>query len=229
MRKLLALAAVAAVGFATTGTAHANQIEWPSHHHHRSLVVRLFESTSAKPALRPKPALRQMPILTQFIGAPAQWSLWAAQSQVMMPAAAIRYAPESMCDGNVSGCSDPVPNSDGSWDVYATDEDSFYFEMGHISDWTMLTWPDRGFVAGKLGQAAWHWTDDNSAVQSGVEDGLEGDYAELFDLCANGLGGPHLTFSLAVSGTSIMVPTVSTGDWNVCQYINRLGIVSLDD
>ncbi len=111
---------------------------------------------------------------------------WANASQVPGVPGRVQMWPASLC-GGWAGCSDWYPAS-GTAIMHAANRSVFYFEMGHLVDWELLTWPERGTLSHVWGVYGSPWNDSAAAIDAGREDGLEADFAAVFQACAYDVG-----------------------------------------
>jgi hypothetical protein len=166
---------------------------------------------------------------TDFVPADSQWSAWLRASRTAEPSATVRVESPTMCLGGVAGCSGGPAQSLGGFALYASSRDSFYFELGHIFDWSILTNGDRGFLARMWGVARWHWWDSEAGISAGaadgagVEDGLEGMFATLYQACAWGQDTTLTSYgSMVPAALKVDVPSIYTGKFDTCAYIRRI-------
>jgi hypothetical protein len=166
---------------------------------------------------------------TTLMPASPEWQSWIARSQAPTPRATIQIESDAICLGGVPGCSIGPAEGFAGWGVYAHDRDDFYFELGHIFDWSMLTNPDRAFLARKWGVPRWHWSDSERAIEAGatagvgIEDGVEGIFAAVYQDCAWGHNTVGVSYTeLVPLGLHVSVPSIGTGSFDTCAYIQRV-------
>lgn len=122
-------------------------------------------------------------------GAPAggSWAAWAAQSAEPTVPGRVQIWPASLC-GGAGGCSNYYTDVNPHVAIlHAEGRFTFYFEMGHLFDWELLTWAERGTLSKIWGVYGHPWNDTWAAVQAGREDGLEADFAAVYAYCAEGI------------------------------------------
>jgi hypothetical protein len=155
---------------------------------------------------------------------------WAARSQIPMPDATVEITTDSnLCAGGVGGCRTGTGTPAEPFIVYARDRDDFYFEMGGIFDDAMLSNGDRGYLARNWGVPHWHWSDTQAGVAAGaadgvgVEDGLEGMFATIYQDCGWGHNTRNASYGgILPAGLKVNVPSISTGSFDTCAYIEGL-------
>jgi hypothetical protein len=129
----------------------------------------------------------------------------------------------TICDGAVSGCragqNGATPAAgERVFEVAAEDRDSLYFELGGIFDYVYLTSADRAYLAKRWGYPHWHWTDSALGDELGTEDGLEDDFAQLYNVCAWGRPTTYLGLG-APDPPGVSIPTPFTGSFDTCKFI----------
>lgn len=111
---------------------------------------------------------------------------WASQAHEPTVLGQVQVWPASLC-GGAAGCSEYYTDVQPRIAViHAADRDIFYFEMGHLFDYEMLTWPERGLLAHVWGVYGHRWNNSFNALQQGQEDGLTADFAAVYASCAEG-------------------------------------------
>lgn len=154
---------------------------------------------------------------------------WTANDQAPMPDATITMEPSSAaCGFAAAGCS--LGYDSTGYQTYAGTRGAFYFEMGHIFDWSMLTNADRRLLAHKWGHPHWRWWDRepldyNASIQfapSGyaVEDGLEAMFATIYARCAWGQRTTDHFYGIMVpTGLGFALPSATTGSFDTCSFV----------
>ena len=114
-----------------------------------------------------------------------KWQRWANQALVPTVRGPLIFEPtaEFGC-GGADACSMRSPGPGEPATTAASDQPGLYFELGHQFDWTYLTNADRGRFARMWGRPHHPWVDSVASVMSGSEDGLEGDFAAVYEECA---------------------------------------------
>lgn len=154
----------------------------------------------------------------------AHYTQWASESNVGTPDTQITVEPASVCGGPVAGCT--LEFSNGTVGVYASSRDSFYFELGHAFDWTMLTSQDRLLLAGKWQDAGWHWWDDDGPMAAGaeqgygIEDGLEGLFAGYYQSCAWGQDTRNTDMGSIDYTGAPDIPQANSDNFDTCAYVD---------
>jgi hypothetical protein len=168
---------------------------------------------------------------TTFVGSPsALWSSWAARSDAPAPSVTVTIMTNVMCgDDAIASCRETGQPGLPQYGVYASNRDAFYFELGGIFDSAVLTDGDRRFLARKWGAPHWHWSDTQAGIEAGaaqgvgIEDGLEGIFASIYQDCAWGHDTTDASYGeLIPTGLHVAVPSVSTGTFDTCAYLRSL-------
>lgn len=148
---------------------------------------------------------------------------WADESKAPTYPGIVTVAPSILCDG-LYGCSEQ--NSDGSFDIYAADRDSLYYELGHIFDWAMLRGYMRRYMSIRWDSKGSHWESSAVAIAAGeaegvgVEDGLEGMFAMVYNDCAWGNKTTDTSYAESVpDDLHLKTPSIYTGTFDTCKYI----------
>lgn len=127
------------------------------------------------------------------------YASWAATSRVPTVPGRVQIWPAALC-GGAPGCSEFYDAPRGPAVLHAEGRGVFYFEMGHLFDYELLAWRERGTLARVWGVYGHPWSNSFAALQSGEEDGLAADFAAAYQFCAeNGSapGGEYVQAGLA--------------------------------
>jgi hypothetical protein len=159
----------------------------------------------------------------------AEWDAWERHSHTPAPHVTIAVKDPTLCLGHQLGCSGGKAQGLRGWGMYATSPASFYYELGHIFDWSTLTRSDRRYLARRWGASDHPWADTAAAIKAGavenvgIEDGLEGTFALIYQDCAQGRSTTHRRYQFPVTGgVHATTPAVHTGRFNTCRYLRSL-------
>jgi hypothetical protein len=162
------------------------------------------------------------------------WQKWVDESQVATPPGEVildvTTGPPSECGSGAQACSTGYapgqPQETWIEDRSSASQDAYnlYFELGHHFDWTVLTPKERLYLAAGWGQASWPWDDSSAGLQTGNEDGLEGDFAALYAQCAQyGITGNGAIAQFSPLAASSTPDPLAISHIATCSYIDRLG------
>lgn len=183
-------------------------------------LVTLLTSTGAKA------------IIFEPIGSPqAQlYQKWANEANIATYPGQVNVALATLCSVGIEGCSAGPLEGYSNWTVYADSRDTLYFELGHIFDWAMLKGYQRRLMSIRWDSAGWHWTDTERGLEVGaqqgvgVEDGLEGLFAMVYQDCAWGHSTVDTSYVESIPDSiKVTMPSIYTGNFNTCAYIRRIG------
>lgn len=168
-----------------------------------------------------------------FVPAGPQASLyekWAAEAHVPTYPGVVTIEPHSFCPA-VEGCS--VELAPGQFGSYADNRDTFYFELGHLFDWGMLKGSQRRMLSREWDSAGWHWADTQAGILAGeaqgvgVEDGLEGMFAMVYQDCAWGHSTTNTGYVESIPDSiHVNMPSIFTGNFNTCAFVRRVSASS---
>lgn len=114
-------------------------------------------------------------------GALTYWSSLSQEPEI--PGQVVVYG-SNIC-GGAAGCSGFYPAQNMAI-IHAENRSIFDFEMGHLADYKMLTWDERGMLSHIWGVYGSPWNNSFAALQQGREDGLAADFAAAYEGCAEG-------------------------------------------
>ena len=137
------------------------------------------------------------------------WQRWTNDAKIPTIDGRTILMDASICQGAL-GCSEYYP-ADRTAILHATNRQTLYFELGHLFDYEVLTWHDRGVLSLTWGTHGDPWNNSFSALQQGREDGLTADFAAAYQACALGEN-----FGGLASGDA---PVIQTHD--TCTLIRR--------
>lgn len=155
-----------------------------------------------------------------------RWQRWADESKIPTVAGDLIFVPNaSGCTAGITACSSsrsqgyPATETFVSLDVGTgpSARDSLYWELGHQFDWRYLTGAQRRYFARAWSTPHARWMDTTTALAAGYEDGLEAEFAQIYDDCAWGVNdeGESLSFPAPLGVT---VPSVQIKD-DTCRDI----------
>lgn len=165
-------------------------------------------------------------------GTPAtvQYQHWVTQMKVPTVTGTLMFeSPTQLCVANASGCSTGAPTAWYPNDtpttpaIAASSRWSLYNELGHQFDFRYLTNTDRGYLAWFWRVPGAAWVDSAQSISEGGENGLEGQFAYAYAICAE-TGNYFDSSAMMAAPTDAQPPTIRPRNpHGTCAFIDRVG------
>jgi hypothetical protein len=234
MKRSLALGLLAFVAF--TGTAAARGIP----------LARWGDSHAYAPVHVSKLPLAPTTLLVTLEGQPVggRWQQWVDESEAPTVLGPLTFSTDvssagcippppatgaTIGTGTATGCSHPKTAAMPAITAVTPGtgaRGALYFELGHQFDWRYLTSHDRQFLARLWGAPHSRWFDSAHALALGGEDGLEADFALVYEDCA--LGQPSGTSIIPLSPPGVPSAPQIWLPAHPCRYLARIALAHGD-